>query len=113
MKRPRIDKSVLAIGTRPKIDGKDGKKYRQSFKDRTCEASRDGINLCGRPAIGAHVRVGEYAGTGTKPSDNLICGLCGECHADQEDNQGNWWWIEKVFKPQLRRNYREWKNDRN
>jgi len=104
-KRKRIDKSKLAISTRKKIEDNA---YRKSFKDRTCEASRDGTNLCGRPAIGAHVRTGEVAGMGTKPSDDLIAALCTDCHRLQEENIGYWWWVEYFLKPQLRRNYREW-----
>ena len=36
--------------------------YRQSYRDATCMASRNGIDLCGLPAVGAYCRTGEYAG---------------------------------------------------
>ncbi len=106
MKTQRINKSALAIGTKPKVEDNA---YRASFKDRTCEASSNGIDRCGLPCVGAHVRAGEYAGIGTKPSDDLIAGLCHEHHADQEANPGADWWINNVFKPMLRRKYRKWK----
>lgn len=106
MKRHRIDKSVLAIGTRPKVEDEA---YRRSFRDRTCIASYNGVDLCGLAAIGAHVRTGEYAGIGTKPSDDLICPLCDTHHREQESQPGPEWWMEKVLKPQLRRMHREWK----
>lgn len=103
----KIDKSKLKFGTRPKV--RDDK-YRKSYKDSVCHASRNGVDLCGMPAIGAHCRTGELAGMGTKPSDDLTWPLCNECHADQERNIGAEWWLEKVLKPQMRRRYREWLN---
>lgn len=105
-RRYRIDKSVLAIGTRPKIVDPA---YRDSYRHRTCQASRNGVDLCGNPSIGAHVRTGECAGAGTKPSDDLTEALCDECHRDQESSPGPEWWIENVYKPQLRRRYKLWK----
>lgn len=102
----KIDKSELKYGTRPKVEDKA---YLHSYRDRTCVASRNGIDLCGNPAVGAHVRVGETAGMGTKPGDNLTIPLCWQCHADQEAEPGYRWWVENVLKPMARRQYREWK----
>lgn len=105
--RKKIDKSKLTFGTRPKVVDEA---YRKSYKDSTCCASSNGVDLCGNPAVGAHCRTGELAGIGTKPSDDLTFPLCHECHADQERNIGAGWWLENVLKPQMRRRYREWKS---
>ncbi len=84
--------------------------YRSSYRDATCEASSNGTDLCGLPAMGgAHCRTGEYAGTGRKPSDDLTFPLCNGHHMDQEAHPGPEWWIEHCLKPQMRRRYREWK----
>ena len=107
--RNRIDKSQLAIGTRPKVVDHE---YRKSYRDRACCASRNGIDLCGESAIGAHIRAGEHAGTGTKPSDDLTFPLCHACHMDQESQPGADWWLKWVLKPQCRRAYRLWKEGR-
>lgn len=109
MKKYKIDKSQLKFGTRPKI--KDDA-YLKSYKDRHCLAAPNGIDVCGLPAIAAHVRAGEVAGMGTKPSDDLTYALCTECHRLQEENPGEQWWFENCFKPMLRRKYRGWINDR-
>lgn len=106
--RKRIDKSQLLHGTRHKVVDHE---YRKSFKDRLCIASDNGVDLCGLPAIGAHVRAGECAGMGTKPSDDLCAALCDEHHRFQEENPGADWWIEYCFKPILRRDYRTWKKN--
>ena len=86
-------------------------KYLKSYRDLTCIASRCGIELCGSPAIAAHIRTGEISGVGTKPSDDLTAPLCHECHMDQESQPGPEWWLENVFKPMMRGRYKEWKND--
>ena len=101
-----IDKSQLAFGTRAKINDKE---YRKSYASATCGASRNGIDLCGLPAVGAHCRTGEHAGMGTKPSDDLTFPLCNDCHMEQERTPGPQWWVQNVLKPQMRRRYREWK----
>lgn len=106
MKKYSIDKSQLLYGTKSKVYDEQ---YRKSYKDRPCAASRNGIDLCGDLSIGAHIRTGEVAGMGTKPSDDLTEGLCNVCHMDQEAQPGPEWWIENVYKPQRRRAYREWK----
>lgn len=87
------------------------KKYRESFKDSTCEASRDGVNLCGLPAVGAHCNDEEYSGIAQKVTDQLIFPLCHECHLDQHANPGSSWWLNNVLKPQMRRRYRNWKQE--
>lgn len=102
----KIDKSALRFGTKGKVEDR---KYLDSYKHRTCEASSDGINLCGLPGVAAHIRTGEYAGMGTKPGDDLTVCLCHNHHMDQESQPGSVWWIENVFKPQCRRKYRTWK----
>lgn len=87
------------------------KAYRRSFRDNPCCASRDGINLCGERAldtvVGAHIRTGEHAGIGNKPSDDLIIPLCHECHCNEEEGDAEWY-LENIVKPQARRRYREW-----
>lgn len=107
MKRHRIDKSQLMFGTPERIVNHA---YRQSYKDSVCIASRNEIDLCALPAVGAHIRAGEYAGRGQKPSDNLTLPLCDQCHRDQELYQGPQaeWFLENVLKPYLRRRYRRW-----
>lgn len=104
-----IDKSELPYGIRKRLRDR---KYLDSFKSRTCMAS-DYIDLCGRPSVGAHIRTGGEGGAGLKPDDDLVVALCHECHMDQEANPGPEWWIERVFKPMMRRQYRRWKNDKN
>lgn len=81
------------------------KAYRKSFKDGVCESceAQDGT------VVGAHVRAGEHAGVGRKPSDDLIVGLCFRCHADQEANPGAEWWLQNVFKKWVRAKYESWK----
>ena len=87
------------------------KKYLQSYKDKTCEAAaRGGYELCGKPAVGAHIRVGNEGGRGLKPSDDLTLALCHECHTAQETG-GYEWLVEHILKPQLRRRYKKWKNN--
>lgn len=103
----RIDKSQLKFGTRYKVEDDA---YRKSYKDSVCHASRNGIDLCGLPAVGAHCRTGEYAGGATKPSDDLTWPLCHKCHMDQEADPGPEWWLENVLKPMMRRRYRKWKS---
>jgi len=107
-KRYVINKSQLAIGTRPKVKSDA---YRKSFKDRQCEASINGNSRCTEreTVVGAHIRTGECAGIGTKPSDDLIVALCYKHHQEQEDNPGEWWWFENCYKPYLRRRYLNWK----
>lgn len=107
-KRYKIDKSVLTYGTRPKVIDE---KYRASFRNRVCiAASGDGFSLCGLPSVGAHIRAGEYAGVGTKPSDDLILPLCDRHHREQEASPGAEWFLENIVKPMARRMYREFKN---
>lgn len=85
------------------------KLYRASFEHDTCQASRDGINMCDRPAIGAHCNDKEYSGIAQKVDDNLIFPLCHECHMDQHANPGSDWWLANILKPQMRRRYKGWK----
>ena len=103
-----IDKTKLAIPTKGKIRDE---KYLQSYRDRTCIASRNGIDICGLPAIAAHIRVGEVAGIGTKPCDSLTIQLCWECHSSQHNNPEAEWLVNHVLKPMAKRQYREWKNN--
>ena len=83
--------------------------YRKSFKDSVCQASRDGINICGQPAIGAHINTEEYAGIGQKADDDLIFPLCHECHLAQHKDDNASWWLNNVLKPQARLRYRRFK----
>lgn len=103
----KIDKSALMFGEQRRIRDP---KYLRSYKDKVCEASdRGGHEICGQPCVGAHIRIGEYSGTGNKPSDDLTIGLCDAHHREQE-NGGYEWLVEHILKPQLRRRYR---NERN
>ena len=89
--------------------------YRKSFRGQPCEASRNGIDLCGlrsvETVVGAHIRVGEYSGMGQKPSDDLILALCHDCHRDESDNPGAEWYLENIVKPMARRRHRSWLNE--
>ena len=79
----------------------EDERYRRSFAGTPCESCdcEDGTT------IPAHVRTGHEGGMGMKPDDQLIVGLCFECHQDQEANPGPEWWVENVFKVWLRRRY--------
>ena len=114
-KRPKkrhtpIDKSQLAIPTHKRLVDE---KYRKSFQGDSCEASRNGIDLCGERAadtvVGAHINDEEYSGGGQKADDDLLWPLCFECHADQTALPGLSWWGNNVLKPQTRRRDREWR----
>lgn len=104
-----IDKSVLTFGEPLRIEDIP---YRQSFKHLTCTASTNGIDLCGKPALGAHMNDEGFSGHSQKVSDDEIWDLCDDCHKDQGANPGTSWWYHKVLKPQARRKYREWKNSK-
>lgn len=106
--RGKIDKSVLKFGIPNSVD--DPKYLHGGYIHSTCAASRDGINLCGWPSVGAHCRTGNEGGTAYKPSDDLTCPLCFDCHMDQEANPGSTWWLDHVLKPQMRRRYKDWTN---
>lgn len=103
-----IDKSKLAISCRKPVRDTA---YRKSFRGNSCEASRNGIDLCGETSVdtvvGAHIRTGECSGFGNKPSDDLVIPLCYECHC-HEGSGGLEWYLENIVKPQARRRYREW-----
>lgn len=104
---PRIDKSKLTFGTKERIEDH---KYLDSYRHKTCMAAKpNGIDLCGNPAIPAHIRTGEDAGTGRKPGDDMTVPLCSIHHEDQERYPRSEWWMENVFKPMRRREYRKWK----
>lgn len=105
-KRHKIDKSVLAISEPQRIVDKA---YRKSFEHRTCVASRNGIDLCDLPSVGAHMNDEGYSGWGQKVSDDEILPLCHGCHADQTKSPGTSWWYHKVLKPQARRMYRDFR----
>ena len=97
----RIDKSALTFGEPVRIRDRQ---YLDSIQGSTCWA-------CGAPgAIGAHMRWGNEGGTALKPSDDLVCPLCNDCHMKQEDNPGPEWWVEHVLKPILRRAYLRFKD---
>jgi len=104
--RYRIDKSHLMFGESKRIVDPA---WRKSFKDRTCTASPNGIDLCGLPAVGAHMNDEGYSGTGQKVSDDEIWPLCADCHREQTENPGTSFWYHKVLKPQARRDYKSWK----
>lgn len=104
-RRNRIDKSKLKFGIPERIRDPA---YLKSFKDRICIASDNGVDVCGNEAIAAHVRIGQEGGTGLKPGDDLVCQICDRHHKEQHNSSESWFWIEKVFKPMLRRQYRDW-----
>ncbi|MEM9469975.1 MAG: hypothetical protein AAF988_07410 [Pseudomonadota bacterium] len=107
MKKYKIDKSALKFGEPKRIQDAQ---YRQSYKGSKCVASRNGIDLCGQDAVGAHMNDEGYAGTGQKVSDDEMLPLCDQCHKDQHAHPGTSWWYHNVLKPQARRRYRNWKN---
>lgn len=104
-KKYKIDKSVLAIGEPKRIVDKA---YRKSFEHSTCVASRNGTDLCGQDAVGAHMNDEGYSGISQKVSDDEILPLCHWCHTDQHANPGTSWWYHKVLKPQARRRYKNY-----
>jgi len=104
-----IDKSMLPFGIKGRLEDND---YLASYNGSTCNASDNGIDTCGKSAVGCHIRIGENGkscGMGQKPDDDLTEALCGDHHAEQSGNE-EWFWIEKVYKPQRRRAYLVWKN---
>ncbi len=94
------------FGTKAKVTDEA---YLKTYRDYPCAASDDGVNICGRDSVGCHIRTGEVSGIGTKPGHDLTEGLCHEHHMAQESQPGPEFWIERVYKPQRRRAYREWK----
>lgn len=107
MKRKSIDKSQLLYGARPR---QEDAKYLNAYKDWFCVASRNGIDLCGNNAVGAHIRVTNHAGAGKKPDDMDTIPLCSECHADQHSwHDEAEWFTKHVLLPMARRRYRRWK----
>lgn len=100
----RIDKSMLAFGTPPRVEDE---RYLRSARDRDCER-------CGCPGttgkvVACHVRAGLEGGTGLKPSDDLVVFMCDRCHAEQEaavDKVA--WWLD-LFKLWLRKRYQRWR----
>lgn len=109
-KHTPIDKSELKFGMERKIRDE---KYLNSYRERTCVASDNGVDLCGDCAVAAHIRIGSCAGMGQKPCDSLTVPLCDRHHREQHNTSEEWFWIEKVLKPQARRAYRNWKNGKN
>lgn len=105
-KRYKIDKSQLAIGIPQRIRDEQ---YLKSYKEETCVASDDGVAECGSPAIAAHIRCGQEGGTGLKPPDDLTHALCDRHHKEQHNMSEETFIVEKIYKPSLRRKYREWK----
>ena len=103
-----IDKSMLPYGIKRRLEDEE---YLKSYDGTTCVASDNGVDECGLPAVGCHIRAyenGISCGTGEKPDDNLTEALCQRHHTEQ-GNDEKWFWIQKVYKPQRRRAYREWK----
>ena len=89
--------------------------YLDSYRETVCIASDNGIDICGEPAVGAHIRCGQEGATGLKPDDCLTHPLCqrhhDEQHACTKQNAEEWFIIEKIYKPVRRRIYLEWKRD--
>jgi len=110
-KHTPIDKSVLAISCRKPVRDRP---YLNSFRGNPCEASRNGIDLCGElsvdTVVGAHINDEEYSGVASKTDDDLCLALCYDCHASQTAHPGGSWWLNNVLKPMARRRFRDWKN---
>lgn len=111
----KIDKSQLKFGEVKRVRDR---KYLDSFRDKVCLASDNGIDICGLPAIPAHINDGEMAGTANKAGDDLVYPLCDRHHKEQGSIKDNgysknnryWFWVEKCFKPMVRRWYRDSKS---
>lgn len=107
-----VDKSKLKFGLPEKIDDPE---YLASYNGSACVASDNGIDLCGSPAVGCHIRAyenGKTCGGGEKPNDDLTESLCASHHTEQAQDE-KWFWIERVYKPQRRRAYQRWKRSLN
>ena len=91
----------------PKTPTVRDRKYLDSFGDEACWCcgAQDGT------VVGAHIRAGELAGMGRKPSDDLVIPLCHRCHMHQEEHPGAEWWLENILKPITRRKYEMWRKD--
>lgn len=103
-------KEALRIKERPRYRNK---KYLKAFKDMTCIASKNGFDMCGEPAVGAHIRTGNEGGVGLKPDDCLCHPLCDECHKLQHSMSEEKFIIEYIYKPMIRRMFLLWYEDNN
>lgn len=103
----RIDKTALRFGEEPRIRDRA---WLDHFHAGTCRVPGCGAVGCDP----AHVRYGQSGGTGLKPSDDLAEGFCHGHHMEQHAWKGGEadWWMERVIKPELRLNYKTWKERR-
>lgn len=95
----------------PKPDAKvRDRKYLDAFRGEACW----GCGCQDGTVVGAHIRAGEYAGTSTKPDDDLTVPLCSKCHNYCDEFPGNKYepWVNLVLKNLARARYRIWsRND--
>ena len=88
------------------------KAYLQSYRDKVCFASDNGVDMCLAPAIGAHIRVGHEGGGSLKPDDSLTHPLCDRHHKIQheciEDGAEAWFIVQYIYKPMMRRMFLQW-----
>lgn len=85
---PRIDKSELAFGIRPRLRVKN---YLKTFKHRACIC-------CGASgAVPAHIRHGCAGGMALKPDDSQVMPLCDTCHRLQSKNEVLFWLMAKQW----------------
>lgn len=93
----------MPLKTKPLRD----RAWLNTAKDRPC----DSCGMNDGTIVFAHKRAGSHAGVGSKPDDWRGLFLCGECHAEQEQNIGGkeafWrYWPEEWMEER----YWEWKN---
>ena len=70
---------------------------------------------CGTSGPGmdaAHMRTGQQAGMGRKPSDTMVAPLCRQCHTEQEANPGADWWMINVVPTLMGERYQQWRGRR-
>jgi len=86
---PRIDKSVLAIGTERRVRDKI---YLKQFRELPC-------TICGRlPSHAHHLRFAQGRGLSQKVSDEYVVPLCGLHHGDlhRGSDEPGWWTARKI-----------------
>lgn len=102
---PRIDKSVLTFGERPRVRDE---KYKRSANGRPCMA-------CGRQddsVVLAHINIAGNFGRGLKAPDDESVFLCGLCHRDCDtDSDRAKWLVRNILLPLRREAYRDWLSD--
>jgi DNA recombination protein Rad52 len=87
--RPKIDKSMLAIGEPQRIRSRTHLRF----------VARQPCLICGRtPSHAHHVRYAQSRGLGLKVSDEFVVPLCAVHHSDNHatGNERRWWEERKI-----------------